>query len=321
MEKKEFLIDEKNINKRLDTFILEQFSNFSRAHIQNLIENSNIEIIRKNKILKNINKKENIYEKLKNGEKLKLNDKIIINFLEPEKINLEPEKMDLNIIYQDDDLAVINKPQGLVVHPSQSTKSGTLVNGLLYQLNNLSGINGKIRPGIVHRLDKDTAGLLVVAKNDNAHIKLAKQLEDKTCKRIYIAIIDGRFKQPNGIVSTYIARDVKDRTKMAVCDSGKKAITIYKTLEFFKDYSLVEFELKTGRTHQIRVHCKYLNHPIIGDKVYGGSNKFKLNGQCLFAKQLEFVHPTTNEVMKFTAPLPEYFEKTLEYLRKNNAEI
>lgn len=321
MEKKEFLIDEKNINKRLDTFILEQFSNFSRAHIQNLIENSNIEIIRKNKILKNINKKENNYEKLKNGEKLKLNDKIIINFIEPEKINLEPEKMDLKIVYQDDDLAVINKPQGLVVHPSQSTKSGTLVNGLLYQLNNLSGINGKIRPGIVHRLDKDTAGLLVVAKNDNAHIKLAKQLEDKTCKRIYIAIIDGRFKQPNGIVSTYIARDAKDRTKMAVCDSGKKAITIYKTLEFFKDYSLVEFELKTGRTHQIRVHCKYLNHPIIGDKVYGGSNKFKLNGQCLFAKQLEFVHPTTNEVMKFTAPLPEYFEKTLEYLRKNNAEI
>lgn len=324
MEKKEFLINENNINKRLDSFLQEQFSDFSRAHIQNLINNSNVEIKRNKKILKNIEKnKNNInnnYQNLKNGEKLKLNDLIIVNFSEPEKIDLSPEKMNLNIVYQDDDLAVINKPQGLVVHPSQSTKSGTLVNGLLAELDNLSGINGKVRPGIVHRLDKDTAGLLVVAKNDNAHIKLSKQLENKTCKRIYLAIIDGRFKQPDGEITTYINRDKKDRTKMAVSDDGKLAVTKYKTLEFFKDYSLVEFELKTGRTHQIRVHCKYLHHPIIGDSVYGGSNKFKLKGQCLFAKQLEFVHPTTNQKMVFCAPLPDYFENVLNYLRKNNAE-
>ena len=318
MEKKEFLIDEKNINKRLDSFLQEQFSDFSRAHIQNLINNSNVEINRKNKILKNINKKE---KNLKNGEKLKLNDLIIVNFIEPEKIDLSPEKMNLDIIYQDEDLAGINKTQGLVVHPSQTTKNGTLVNGLLAQLDNLSGINGKIRPGIVHRLDKNTAGLLVVAKNDLAHVKLSKQLQDKTCKRIYLAIIDGRFKEPQGEIITNIARDKKDRTKMAVSEQGKSAITKYKTLEFFKDYSLVEFELKTGRTHQIRVHCKYLHHPIIGDEIYGGSNKFKLKGQCLFAKQLEFVHPTTNKKMLFAAPLPDYFENVLEYLRKNNAEI
>lgn len=322
MNKKEFLIDKNNINERLDSFLQAEFSDFSRAHIQNLINNSQVEIIRNKKILKNTNKIEkNNFEKLKNGEKLKLNDLIVVNFIEPEKINLSPEKMNLNILYQDNDLAVINKPQGLVVHPSQTTKSGTLVNGLLAELDNLSGINGKIRPGIVHRIDKDTAGLLVVAKNDNAHVNLSKQIENKICKRIYLAIIDGRFKDPEGEIITNINRDKKDRTKMAVSDDGKLAITQYKTLEFFKDYSLVEFELKTGRTHQIRVHCKHLHHPIIGDKTYGGSNKFKLKGQCLFAKQLEFNHPTTNEKMIFTAPLPDYFESTLEYLRKNNAEI
>ena len=310
MEKKEFLIDEKNKEKRLDLFIQEQFSDFSRSHIQNLIKNSKVLILRNKKYLNN----------LKNGEKLKLNDLIIIEFNEPEEIDLNPEFMNLNIIYEDDDLVVINKPQGLVVHPSESTKSGTLVNGLLYQIKNLSGINGKIRPGIVHRIDKNTAGLLVVAKNDNAHVKLSKQLEDKTCTRTYLAIIDGRFKEPSGEIITKIDRSPKDRKKMAVAETGRIAITEYETLEFFKDYSLVKFNLKTGRTHQIRVHAKYLNHPIIGDDVYGGSNKFKLKGQCLFAETLKFVHPRTNEHMSFTAPLPDYFEKVLEYLRKNNAE-
>ena len=310
MEKKEFLIDEKNKEKRLDLFIQEQFSDFSRSHIQNLIKNSKVLILRNKKYLNN----------LKNGEKLKINDLIIVEFTEPEEIDLTPEFMNLNIVYEDDDLVVINKPQGLVVHPSESTKSGTLVNGLLAQVKNLSGINGKIRPGIVHRIDKNTAGLLVVAKNDNAHVKLSKQLEDKTCTRTYLAIIDGRFKEPSGEITTKIDRSTKDRKKMAVCDTGRIAITEYETLEFFKNYSLVKFNLKTGRTHQIRVHAKYLNHPIIGDDVYGGSNKFKLNGQCLFAQTLKFIHPRTNEEMIFTAPLPDYFEKVLEHLRKNNAE-
>lgn len=315
---KEFIIDAENTDKRLDLFLQEKFSDFSRSHIQNLINNSNVLIIRKNKILKKINKKENNnFINLKNGEKLKLNDKIIVNIEKPKEIDLSPENMNLNIIYEDEDLLVLNKPQGLVVHPSQSTKSGTLVNGLLAQIKNLSGINGIYRPGIVHRLDKNTAGLMVVAKNDFAHVELSKQLASKQCKRTYWAIIDGQFKEPEGIVETHIKRDIKDRKKMANFESdGKLAITEYKTLEFFEGYSLVEFNLKTGRTHQIRVHCCYLHHPIIGDDVYGGSNKFGLKGQCLFAKKLEFVHPRTKELMQFEAPLPDYFENVLNKLKK-----
>lgn len=309
-----FEVTNENVNMRLDIFLQNKYQDFSRSHIQNLIETDKIYIERSNKTL---NKSNN---NLKNGEKLKLFDKIYVNFVEPEKINLEPENININIVYEDEDLAVINKPQGLVVHPSLSTKNGTLVNALLFHINNLSGINGKLRPGIVHRLDKNTAGLMLVAKNDFAHINLSKQIETKICHRIYWAIIDGKFKQPSGEIVTKIARDKKDRTKMCVADEGKIAITKYKTLEFFKDYSLVEFELKTGRTHQIRVHAKHLHHPIIGDEVYGGSNKFKLKGQCLFAKQIEFIHPRTQEKMIFNSDLPSFFENVLNYLRKNNAE-
>ena len=309
---KKFEINDENKNKRLDIFLQEQYQDFSRSHIQNLIQNKQIEVVRNNNVL-------NVDNKLKNGEKLKINDVVIVEFKEPEKINLEPEDIKIDIVYEDDDLAVINKPQGLVVHPSASTKNGTLVNALLYNLNHLSGINGKLRPGIVHRLDKNTAGLMLVAKNDFAHLSLARQIETKTCHRIYWAIIDGKFKDPCGEIVTKIARDKKDRKKMAVCDEGKLAITKYRTLEYFKDYSLVEFELITGRTHQIRVHCKYLHHPIIGDDVYGGTNKFKLNGQCLFAKEIVFTHPTTKNQMHFSAALPDYFETILSFLRKNNA--
>ncbi len=304
-----YLITNDNSNTRLDVFLNEKYPDFSRSHIQNLIRNEDVIIERNNKKL----------EKLKTGEKLKNNDKIFINFKEPKKIDLSPENIEIEIVYEDDDLAVINKPQGLVVHPSQSTKSGTLVNALLYKLNNLSGINGNLRPGIVHRLDKNTSGLMIVAKNDFAHVNLAKQIENKTCHRIYEAIIDGRFKEPEGEIITKIERDKKDRKKMAVSDSGKIAITKYRTLEFFRDYSLVEFELKTGRTHQIRVHCKHLHHSIIGDDVYGGSNKFKLKGQCLCAKKIVFEHPKTKEKMEFEIPLPLFFENILSFLRKNNA--
>ena len=210
---------------------------------------------------------------------------------------------------------VVNKPQGVVVHPCSSTKSGTLVNGLLYRIKNLSGINGVLRPGIVHRLDKETSGLLVVAKNDKAHISLAKQIKDKTCKRNYLAILEGNLKEDSGEIKTYIARDKKDRKKMAVSDSGREAITDYKVLERFKNACFVEFSLKTGRTHQIRVHAKYLGHPIIGDKVYGKEVK-GLEGQLLHAYRLTFIHPTTLKEMTFEAPLPDYFENYLKKLRK-----
>ena len=305
-----FLITNEDVSKRLDVFLIEKYPDFSRSHIQNLIKNEDVIVERNGKKI----------EKLKTGEKLKNSDKVFIEFKQPQKIDLSPEDINVEIVYEDDDLAVINKPQGLVVHPSQSTKSGTLVNALLYKLSNLSGINGNLRPGIVHRLDKNTCGLMLVAKNDFAHVSLAKQIETKICHRIYEAIIDGRFKEPEGEVITKIERDKKDRKKMAVSNSGKVAITKYKTLEFFKDYSLVEFELKTGRTHQIRVHCKFLHHPIIGDDVYGGSNKFKLAGQCLCAKKIVFFHPKTNEKMEFEIPLPPFFENILTSLRKNNAE-
>ena len=191
-----------------------------------------------------------------------------------------------------------------------------MVNALLYHLDNLSGINGVIRPGIVHRIDKNTSGLLVVAKNDAAHLSLAKQLENKTCNLIYFALLEGVLKADSGRISTFIGRNPKDRTKMAVVPNGRDAITDFKVLHRYENYTLCRFSLKTGRTHQIRVHAKHIGHPIVGDKEYGYKNqKFKLNGQLLHAAELEFLHPTTNEKVKFTAPLPDYFEKVLNTIK------
>ena len=300
MEKKVFEIENKDIGKRLDLFLQERFPSFSRSHFSKLIEDG----------LVTVNNK-----KVKSGWKLRLGEVVEVEFKEPEKISTEAEEVPFDIVYEDDDLVVVNKPQGVVVHPCSSTKSGTLVNGLLYRIKNLSGINGVLRPGIVHRLDKETSGLLVVAKNDKAHISLAKQIKDKTCKRNYLAILEGNLKEDSGEIKTYIARDKKDRKKMAVSDSGREAITDYKVLERFKNACFVEFSLKTGRTHQIRVHAKYLGHPIIGDKVYGKEVK-GLEGQLLHAYRLAFIHPTTLKEMTFEAPLPDYFENYLEKLRK-----
>lgn len=300
MEKKVFEIENKDIGKRLDLFLQERFPSFSRSHFSKLIEDG----------LVTVNNK-----KVKSGWKLRLGEVVEVEFKEPEKISTEAEEVPFDIVYEDDDLVVVNKPQGVVVHPCSSTKSGTLVNGLLYRIKNLSGINGVLRPGIVHRLDKETSGLLVVAKNDKAHISLAKQIKDKTCKRNYLAILEGNLKEDSGEIKTYIARDKKDRKKMAVSDSGREAITDYKVLERFKNACFVEFSLKTGRTHQIRVHAKYLGHPIIGDKVYGKEVK-GLEGQLLHAYRLTFIHPTTLKEMTFEAPLPDYFENYLEKLRK-----
>ena len=253
---------------------------------------------------------------IKSNKILKIGDKINLTVPEEKNLDVTPENLPLEIIYQDDDLAVINKPQGMTVHAGNGTNGGTLVNALLFHLDKLSGINGVIRPGIVHRIDKNTSGLLVVAKNDKAHVALSKQIENKTCHRIYVALLEGNLKQDEGEIDTFIGRNPADRTKMAVVKSGRQAVTRFRVLERFNGYTLCEFSLKTGRTHQIRVHAKFLGHPVVGDPEYGYKNgKFNLKGQLLHAKTLEFIHPTTGENMSFTAPLPDYFEKVLKIIK------
>ena len=253
---------------------------------------------------------------IKSNKILKIGDKIKFDVPEEKNLDATPENLPLDIIYQDDDLAVINKPQGMTVHAGNGTRGGTLVNALLFHLDKLSGINGVIRPGIVHRIDKNTSGLLVVAKNDKAHVALSKQIENKTCHRIYVALLEGNLKQDEGEIDTFIGRNPADRTKMTVVKSGRQAVTRFKVLERFNGYTLCEFSLKTGRTHQIRVHAKFMRHPIVGDPEYGYKNgKFNLKGQLLHAKTLEFIHPTTGENMSFNAPLPDYFEKVLKIIK------
>ena len=298
MENKVFVITDENIGERLDVFLQQKMPEISRSHIKNLIEKQKILVDGKS---------------VKAGFALKRGMRIELEDFEPEKISAEAdENVKFEIVYQDEDLAVINKPQGLVVHPCSSTKSGTLVNGLLAQLKDLSGINGALRPGIVHRLDKDTSGLLIVAKNDFAHAKLAEQIKNKTCHRNYLALLDGNLKDDEGRIETFLARDVKDRKKIAVSKQGRLAITDFKVLKRFSKTCLVEFSLQTGRTHQIRVHSKFLGHPIVGDKTYGKEVK-GLNGQLLHAYKISFVHPRTKKEVVFEVPLPDYFE---EYLKK-----
>lgn len=286
---------------RVDVFLAEKLS-FTRSRVKNLCDDE----------LVYVNGKQ-----AKSNKTLKINDLVEITIPENKNLDLEPENIALDIIYQDKDVAVINKPQGMTVHAGNGTNGSTLVNALLYHLDNLSGINGVIRPGIVHRIDKNTSGLLVVAKNDDAHVALAKQLEDKTCSRIYVALLEGVVKDDRGRISTFIGRNPKDRTKMAVLSDGREAITDYKVLERFDGYTLCQFSLKTGRTHQIRVHAKHIGHPIVGDKEYGYKNqKFNLEGQLLHAIELRFVHPSTKELMTFNAPIPDYFEKILKRVKK-----
>ena len=255
--------------------------------------------------------------KVKAGRVLKIGEEISVNIPDPVKLDLEAENIPLDIIYQDKDIAIINKPQGMTVHAGNGTHGSTLVNALLYHLDSLSGINGVIRPGIVHRIDKDTSGLLVVAKNDAAHLSLSEQIKNKTCHRIYLALLEGTVKQNDGVIDTFIGRSDKNRTMMAVKDSGRRAVTHFKVLKRYKEFTFAEFKLETGRTHQIRVHCKYIGHPIVGDPVYGyEKQKFKLNGQLLHAWKLELTHPSTGERMSFEAPLPDYFQAVLQKLDK-----
>ncbi len=256
-------------------------------------------------------------EKRKAGFLVKNGDVITLSFSkEILEINAEAENIPLDIVYEDDDFAIINKPQGMVVHPAPGAYNHTLVNALLYHFENLSQGSNKIRPGIVHRIDKDTSGLLVVAKNDKAHESLAGQIAEHSCFRHYLALLEGNLKTDEGRIETFIGRNPQDRKMMAVVEDGKKAITNFKVIERFGDYCLVEFILETGRTHQIRVHSKHLGHPIVGDKTYGIKNqKFNLNGQLLHAYKLELTHPTSRKRMTFECDIPEYFTKILNKLK------
>ena len=233
-----------------------------------------------------------------------------------EEVTYEAEDIPLEIVYQDADVAVVNKPQGMVVHPSAGHTSGTLVNALMYHIKDLSGINGELRPGIVHRIDKDTSGLLMVAKNDAAHVALADELKAKKSLRKYWAIVHGNLPNDRGVIEAPIGRSDKDRKKQAVTAKGKPALTRFQVLERFGDYSLVELQLETGRTHQIRVHMAYIGHPVAGDEVYGPRRTLKGRGQFLHAKTLGFTHPRTGEVIEFSVEVPEIFQKTLEQLRQ-----
>ena len=294
--KGEFVVEKSG--ERLDNIALSALPELTRSRIKQLIDDGDILLNGK---------------KVKAGEKVKAGQVASYQIAEATPLDAQAQDIDFEIVYQDDDLLVVNKPQGLVVHPCTSTKDGTLVNGLLFKIKDLSGINGTLRPGIVHRLDKNTSGLMIVAKNDKAHASLAQQIKEKTCKRKYFALVEGHFKEQEGRIETYIDRDKKDRKKMAVSQSGKLAISDYRVEKSFQGYDLVEFSLQTGRTHQIRVHCKMKNHPVVGDDVYGHAVK-GLNGQLLHSYSLQFVHPRTNEVMKFEIGLPKHFQDFLNKL-------
>ncbi len=297
----QFVIEKDEVGQRLDLIFSSHYPQLSRSHIKTLIDEG--------KILLN-------GKVVKSGEKVKEGEVVSFDFEENKPLEAKPQQVDFEIIYEDADLLVINKPQGLVVHPCSSTKDGTLVNGLLYAIKDLSGINGVLRPGIVHRLDKNTSGLMLVAKNDFAHKILAEEIKNKTCHRIYVALCEGEFKTDSGVIETFIDRDKKDRKKMAVSSTGKWAVTEYKVLKYYEGKTLVEFSLKTGRTHQIRVHCaQVLKHPIVGDDVYGKAEK-SLKGQLLHSKKIEFVHPRTGQNMAFEVDLPDYFKKQLEKLKE-----
>ena len=281
---------------RLDNFLIDKVDK-SRSKIQSMIKNCDI--------LVNGNVCKSSYI-VKNG------DLISITFREDEVIDAKAEKMDLDIVYEDKDVIVVNKKNGVVVHPAVGNTSGTLVNGLLYHSDSLSGVNGFFRPGIVHRIDAFTTGLLMIAKNDYAHEFLAKQLEEKTTHRKYYALVWGVIPNDTGTIDAPIGRDISDRKKMAVVSGGKRAITHFKVLKRFKSVTLIEVVLETGRTHQIRVHMNYIGHPVVNDPVYGRRKLIDDSGQCLHAKELGFVHPRTHKMMMFDSELPECFLNILK---------
>lgn len=253
----------------------------------------------------------------KTNYKVKENDVVTIDEPEPEELNIIAEDLDLDIIYEDEDVLVVNKRRGMVVHPAKAHASGTLVNGLMHHCTDLSGINGVLRPGIVHRTDKDTSGLLMVAKNDKAHVSLVDQLVAKTVKRVYAALVHGHIPHNNGTINAPIGRGEHDRQKMMVTDRGKNAVTHFKVLDRFDDYTLVECELETGRTHQIRVHMEYIEHPLVGDPKYGPKQTIPFGGQVLHARTIGFIHPSTEEYMEFTVEPPADFQELVNKIRND----
>lgn len=289
-------------NGRLDKVCSEIFSDYSRSQIKQLLDGGNITVN---------GKTEKAKYKVKSGDVIRLEEP------ETKTLELRPENIPLDIVYEDDDVIVINKPQGMVVHPAPGHDEHTLVNALLYHCP-LSTINGTFRPGIVHRIDKDTSGLLMVAKNDKAHRSLAKQLKDKTNIREYVALVHGRIVEDEGTINAPIGRSLKDRKKQAVVKDGRNAVTHFEVLKRYRDYTFVKCILETGRTHQIRVHMKYIGHPLVGDPLYGPKKTIKGNGQFLHAGKLGFVHPTTGKLLIFEAPLPKIFQECLEKLDKTN---
>ena len=290
--------------KRLDSYITSQLDDMTRNAVQKLIDSENVLILDK---------------PASKNYKIKNNDEIIINLPDPKSLDVLPQDIELCIIYEDDDMLVVNKPKGMVVHPAAGNYDGTLVNALLYHCKgSLSGINGVIRPGIVHRIDKDTSGLLMVAKNDDAHQKLAEQIKEHSFYREYEAVVYGNFKTDSGIIDAPIGRHPVNRKKMAVTDkNSKNAVTHYEVIKRYQGFTHIKCILETGRTHQIRVHMAYIGHPVAGDPIYGPAKVIKsLNGQCLHARKIGFNHPRTEQYLEFTSPLPDYFIKFLNILKE-----
>ncbi|MGL5001016.1 MAG: RluA family pseudouridine synthase [Cetobacterium sp.] len=303
----EIIVDEKEKGKRLDAYLNEYLEDATRTYIQKLIDNENVSIMNK--------------EKIKSGTKLKGKELITVKIPEDEMLEVLAEDLPIDIVYEDKDLLIINKDSGVIVHPAQGYYTGTLVNAVLYHIKDLSSINGVIRPGIVHRLDKDTTGLIIIAKNDTAHVKLTDMFKNKTIEKRYVCICKGNFRNYKGRIETLIGRDPRDRKKMAVVlDNGKVAITNYEVIDAVDGFSLVDVGIETGRTHQIRVHMKSLNHPILGDTTYGNSSDFAKR-QMLHSYYLKFNHPRTEEEIVVLGDLKEDFKNVLKRLKLDFAKI
>lgn len=303
---KEYIVSQEEKGKRLDTYISSVDTDITRTSAQRLIEDGNILVNGKN---------------AKVSYKIQENDKILVEIPEPKQIELKAQNIPIEIVYEDSDIIVVNKPKGMVVHPANGNPDGTLVNAIMAICkDSLSGIGGEIRPGIVHRIDKDTSGLLIVAKNDNAHVKMSEQIKNHEVKKTYIALVRGIFKENEATIDIPIGRSTSDRKKMAVNKNGKNAITHIKVLKRFDKYTLLQVNIETGRTHQIRVHLSHIGYPIVGDYTYSnGKNEFDVVGQCLHAQKLEFKHPITQKDMCLEAELPQYFKDILDKLK--NREI
>ncbi|PNZ65647.1 RluA family pseudouridine synthase [Staphylococcus croceilyticus] len=305
METYEYKIDNNElVGQRIDKLLSDFNGEWSRSQIQDWIKEG----------LVTVNDKV-----IKSNYKVKMNDAIVVTEKEVVEADIQPENLNLDIYYEDEDVAIVYKPKGMVVHPSPGHYTGTLVNGLMYQIKDLSGINGEIRPGIVHRIDKDTSGLLMVAKNDIAHRGLVEQLMDKTVKRKYTALVHGNIPHDYGTIDAPIGRNEKDRQSMDVVDNGKDAVTHFNVLEHFNDYTLIECQLETGRTHQIRVHMKYIGFPLVGDHKYGPRKTLDIGGQALHAGVIGFEHPVTHEYIERQADLPQEFKDLLEEIRLREA--